>query len=99
VIVGYAKLHLGQDEEAVTWLQRSIDTNRNFSPSHLNLAAGLAHLGRLTEARAAVQVGLDIEPSFTIARCRASLPSDNVLYLAQFERILDGMRKAGVPEE
>jgi tetratricopeptide (TPR) repeat protein len=97
-IVGYSKLHLGLDEEAVAWLQRSIDTNRNFSPSHLNLAAGWAHLGRLKEARAAVQAGLDLEPSFTIARCRASLPTDNALYLAQFERIFDGMRKAGVPE-
>jgi tetratricopeptide (TPR) repeat protein len=98
-IVGYSKLHLGQYEEAVAWLQRSIETNRNFSPTHLNIAAGLAHLGRLKEARAAVQAGLDLEPSFTIARCRASLPSDNWLYLAQFERIFDGMRKAGVPEE
>jgi TolB-like protein/class 3 adenylate cyclase len=97
-IVGYSKLHLGLDEEAVVWLQRSIDTNRNFSPSHLNLAAGLAHLGRLKEGRAAVRAGLDLEPSFTIARCRASLPSDNALYLAQFERIFDGMRKVGVPE-
>ena len=81
-IVGYSKLHLGQYEEAVAWLQRSIETNRNFSPAHLNIAAGLAHLGRLKEARAAVQAGLDLEPSFTIARCRASLPSDNELYLA-----------------
>ena len=46
-----------------------------------------------------MQTGLDLEPTFTIARCRASLPSDNRLYLAQFERIFDGMRKAGVPEE
>jgi TolB-like protein/class 3 adenylate cyclase len=98
-IAGYSKLHLGLDEEAVAWLQRSVDTNRNFSPSHLNLAAGLAHLGRLKEARAAVQVGLDLEPSFTIARCRASLASDNPLYLTQFEHIFDGMRKAGVPEQ
>jgi hypothetical protein len=91
-------LHLGKDEEAVAWLRRSIETNRNFSPAYLNLAAGLAHLGRSQEARAAVQAGLDIEPSFTIARCRASAPSDNALFLAQFERVLDGMRTAGVPE-
>ena len=98
-IIGYSKLHFGQDEEAAAWLRRSIETNRNFSPAHLNLAAALAHLGRPKEAQAAVQAGLDLEPSFTIARCRASLPSDNARFLAQFERVFDGMRKAGVPEE
>ena len=33
-----------------------------------------------------------------ISRFRGSPPSDNPTYLAQRERIYDGMRKAGVPE-
>ena len=35
---------------------------------------------------------------FTIHRYRSGAPGDNVIYLAQRERIYDGMRKAGVPE-
>ena len=58
----------------------------------------LAHLGRLDEARAAAQAGLALNPTFTIRRFRAGAPSDNPTYLAQRERIYDGMRKAGVPE-
>jgi len=43
-------------------------------------------------------VGLALDPSFTIRRFRASSPSDNPTYLAGRERILEGMRTAGVPE-
>ena len=36
------------------------------------LAAALAQLGRLDEARSAVKAGIAINPSFTIARARAN---------------------------
>jgi len=73
--------------------------NRNYPLAHFWLAAALAHLGRLDDARAASQAGLATNPTFTIARNRAGATSDNPTYLAQRERLLDGMRKAGVPEE
>ena len=95
---GFAKLSLGRDEEAAVWLLRSIDANRNHPTSHFFLAAAQAHLGRMSEARAAVQAGLALNPTFTIRRFRAGAFSDNPTYLAQRERIYDGMRKAGVPE-
>jgi tetratricopeptide (TPR) repeat protein len=95
---GLPKLFLGRDEEAVAWLRHAIETNRNYPPAHLWLAAALAHLIRLEEARAAAQVGLALNPSFTIARYRAGAPSDHPIFLAQRERIFEGMRKAGVAE-
>jgi tetratricopeptide (TPR) repeat protein len=98
-VAGIAKLVLCRDEEAITWLRRAIEANRNYPMAHLWLAAALAHLGRLTEARGAAQAGLALHPSFTIARLRAGVSSDNPIYLAQRERLLDGMRKAEVPEE
>jgi len=96
---GFAKLVLGRDEEAAIWLLRSIDANRNHPLSHFLLAAAQAHLGRMSEAQAAVQAGLALNPIFTIRRFRAGAFSDNPTYLARRERIYDGMRKAGVPEE
>ena len=98
-IVGFAKLVLGRDEEAVAWLLRSIDANRNNPSAHFFLAAAQAHLGRMSEAQAAVQAGLALNPTFTIRLFRAGAFSDNPTYLAQRERFYDGMRKAGVPEE
>jgi tetratricopeptide (TPR) repeat protein len=69
---GTSKLHLAQDEEAVTWFRRAIEANRNFAFTHLSLAAALAHLGRIDEARTAAKIGLTLEQSFTtIGRFRA----------------------------
>jgi TolB-like protein/class 3 adenylate cyclase/tetratricopeptide (TPR) repeat protein len=96
--VGYAKLQLGDDAEAVAWLRRSIEANRNFPLAHFNLAAALALLGRLDEARAAAQAGLGLNPTFTVRRFRAGAVSNNPTILAERERILEGMRIAGVPE-
>jgi len=66
---------------------------------HFFLAAALARLGRLDEARSAVQAGATLNPTFTVSRFCAGAPSDNPTFLAQRERILEGMRKAGVPEK
>ena len=95
---GTSKLHLAQDEEAVTWFRRAIEANRNFAFTHLSLGAALAHLRRVDEARVAAHAGLALEPSFTIGRFRAGARSDNPRYLTGRERIYDGMRAAGIPE-
>jgi len=98
-VAGAAKHLLGRDEEAVAWLRRSIEANRNFRNAHLFLAAALAQLGRLDEARAAVQATLTLDPIFTIRRLHAAAWGDNPTYLVQRERVYDGLRKAGLPEE
>jgi tetratricopeptide (TPR) repeat protein len=98
---GSAKLHLRSYEEAVGLFRRAIEANRNNPPAYLNLAAALAQLGRLDEARSAVRAGLALNPTYTISRRRASWTSqsDDPTYLAQLEPIVEGLRKAGVPEQ
>jgi TolB-like protein/class 3 adenylate cyclase len=98
MIVGIAKMQLNADTEALAWLRRSIEANRNFPLAHFHLAAALALVGSLDEARAAAQVGLALDPSFTIHRYRDGASSDNPRYLAKRERVYQGMRLAGVPE-
>jgi TolB-like protein len=95
---GWAKILLGADAEAVGWLRRSIEANRNFPITHFQLAGALALLGSLDEARTAAQAGLTLDPSFTIRRFRATTSSSNPNYLAGRERCCEGMRKAGIPE-
>ena len=92
------KLNLGAYAESAQWARRSIEANRNLPLAHFWLGAALAQLGRLDEARQAIQPGLALAPGFTIARYRAGVQSDHPTYLAQRERIIEGMRKAGVPE-
>jgi class 3 adenylate cyclase/DNA-binding response OmpR family regulator/tetratricopeptide (TPR) repeat protein len=98
MFAGTAKLYLGKDDEAVNWLRRSIEINRNLADSHFLLAAALARLGRLQEARSEVQAGLGINPSFTIARFCAGAFTDYPNVVAGRERVIDGLREAGVPE-
>jgi tetratricopeptide (TPR) repeat protein len=96
---GAAKLHLRADEEAVAWLGRSIESDRNWPLAHFFLAAALANLGRLEEARAATQAGLALDPTFTIRRFQLGAASDNPRFMSSREHFYAGMRKAGIPEQ
>jgi TolB-like protein/class 3 adenylate cyclase len=97
--LGRAKIQLGAETEAVDWLRRSIEANRNFPLAHFQLAAALGLLGALDEARAAAKAGLTLDPGFTIRRFNAAAKSsDDLTYLAGLERVSQGMRLAGVPE-
>jgi Flp pilus assembly protein TadD len=81
--------------------RRAIEANRNYPPAYFNLAAALAQLGRLDEARSTARTLLALDPNFTISRARAAWTamSDDPRCLAGVERQLYGLRKAGMPEE
>jgi tetratricopeptide (TPR) repeat protein len=87
---GAAKMTLGDEEEAVALFRRSIENNRTIPLTHFFLAATLANLGKLDEARAEAQAGLALDPGFSIGRLRRSGQGGEFLE--------GGMRKAGVPE-
>ena len=97
---GVAELRLGRYEEAVAWFGRALEANRNWPTAYFQLAAALAQLDRLDEARSAVKAGLALNPTYTVSRRRASwtAQSDDPTYLAQLEPIFEGLNKAGVPE-
>jgi TolB-like protein len=100
-IAGIAKTLLGSWDQAVVWFRWSIEANRNHPSAHFVLASALAQLGRLDEAHSAVRVGLALNPAFSISRARAAWTamSDGRTFLVQLERLLEGLRKAGVPEQ
>jgi TolB-like protein len=95
---GLAAFLLGADAEAVDWLRHSLEANRNYPIAHFFLAAALAQVGELSEARASVQGGLALNPSFSIRRFRNNSPSNHPAYLALRERLYEALRTAGVPE-
>jgi TolB-like protein/class 3 adenylate cyclase len=99
LFVGLAKFWHGADAEAIVWLRRSLEANRNHPLAYFNLAAALAQVGELDEARGKARAGLALHPSFSIRRYRTNSPSNNPVYLAGRERVYEGLRMAGVPEE
>jgi TolB-like protein/class 3 adenylate cyclase/tetratricopeptide (TPR) repeat protein len=96
--MGFAKLHLDADAEALGWFRRSIEANRNIPLAHFSLAAVLALLGSIDQAKSAAKAGLALDPSFSLRRFRDSVASDNPNYLAGRERFYQGLRIAGVPD-
>ncbi len=97
-IQGFAKLHLGADQEAAELFRKSIDTSRNYPLNHFYNASALAHLGRQSEAEAEIKAGLELVPTFTLARFHAGAESDNPVFLSQRERVIEGLQKAVAPQ-
>ena len=95
---GVAYLHTGRDEEAIDWLVRAVDSNPKSAFNHLFLASALGNARRIEEARAQVAQLQQLHPGFTLAHFRAREPSDTPLFLAQRQRVYEGLRRAGMPE-
>ena len=89
-----ARISLGQIDEAVAALNRRLERNPNSETSYALLASCYGQLGRFEEARAAWAEVLRISPNFSIERRRHILPFKNP---DDFERRVEGMRKAGLP--
>jgi tetratricopeptide (TPR) repeat protein len=99
VIVGLAKSVRGRPQEAIRWLRRSMESNRNYPLCRFLLAAALADVGQTDEARIEAGAGLMLDPQFTIARFRAIAWSDNPTYVAGLTRVINSMLSANVPEK
>jgi TolB-like protein/cytochrome c-type biogenesis protein CcmH/NrfG len=96
--IALSKLHLRAYEDALGVYRHSVELNPNYPTARFYLAATLAELGRLDEAKTELRAGLALNPGFTLRRYRAGAQSDNPVFLRGRERIIEDMRKAGVPE-
>ena len=96
--IALAKRYLGDYEAALSLYRRAKELNPNYPTGRFNMAAVLVELGRLDEARAEAQAGLALNPGFTLRRYRDGAQSDNPVFLKGRARIIEDMRKAGVPE-
>jgi adenylate cyclase len=92
-LLGLAYLVAGRYEEALAPLKKVLTLNPNFYLSRINLAICYAELGRLEEARAEAAEVLRLNPNFSLERARQNLAFKDP---ADIERILDGLRKAGL---
>jgi adenylate cyclase len=83
-------------EEAVEVGRRSWSLNRNWPHGLRYVVAGLAQLGRIEEAQAALAELklMDANLEFSASVVRRTWPNP-----ADVDHLLDGLRKAGMPEE
>ncbi len=90
-----AEFGAGHYKQSAEWARKTVETTPEFPAAWRYLAASLAFLGRMEEARAAKDQLLRVMPHENLRLVRAALPSVN---RDRMERFVDGMRKAGVPE-
>lgn len=90
-----AMFQLGRYEEAVVFLKRRLVRNPATDISRVLLAASYGHLGRFAEARGEWEEVFRINPDYSLEHRRKVLPYKNP---ADFERMVDGLRKAGLTE-
>jgi TolB-like protein/class 3 adenylate cyclase len=82
---------MGRPADVVATVQRM----QNPVEGRRLLAANLAHLGRIEEARVVAQELLKTHPDFTISRWADRPPYRD---RAVLERFIEGLRKAGLPD-
>jgi adenylate cyclase len=90
-----AEFGAGRYEKAIEWAKKTVEATPDFPAPWRYLAASLAHLGRMEEAKAAKEQLLRVMPHENLRLVRAALPSVDEDRMGRFE---DGLRKAGVPE-
>jgi tetratricopeptide (TPR) repeat protein len=86
---------LGQFEDATVLLKRRLLRDPKSDISRVLLAACYGHLGRVVDARAEWAAALRINPEYSLEHRRRVLPYKDP---GAFERIVEGLRKAGLPE-
>lgn len=86
---------VGRYEEQVEWAEKMIEAAPDHPSGWRMLAAGHGLLGRHAEAQAAVKGLLRVVPHFTIKLAKTAMVGIKDQDLV---RLLDGLRKAGLPE-
>jgi adenylate cyclase len=93
-MLAQAHFSLGQYEKAEGRLLERIARNPETDASRMLLAACYGHMGRSEEARTVWAELLRVNPSFSVAQRARVLPYKDP---ADFQRIIDGLAKAGLP--
>jgi tetratricopeptide (TPR) repeat protein len=85
-----AEMGLGHFDAAIDLIRQSIDAGYRAMYTYKELAAAYALAGKMEDAKTALAEALRLDPTLTVKRA-ASTNSVPV--------VLEGLRKAGMPEE
>ena len=96
----HANTHLARDAQAIDWCLKSMATGKTFWFAYVDLASAYAWRGQNAEAAAAVADLLKLRPGYTVQQLTQEGWgfSDNPTFRKEYQRIIEGARKAGLPE-
>ena len=95
-LVGYnmAAFAAGEYEDVIDNATKSIRLNPEYPAPYRQRAAALAMVERLDDARKDIERVLELIPGNTIEEVR-----EQASYFPNLDRFLEGLRRAGLPEE
>jgi tetratricopeptide (TPR) repeat protein len=94
-IAGLAHLFGGRPDKALELAKRSAALYLDWDTTYWVLVPAYVQLDCVAEARAALAMLVSLSPGLTVSGARQRLPLRNP---ASLEMILDGLRKAGLPD-
>ena len=100
-VLCHANTHLARDAQAIDWCLKSIATGKTFWFAYVDLASAYAWRGQNAEAAAAVAELLKLRPGYTVQTAGAGRISNSPTIqpsARSIQRIVEGARKAGLPE-
>ncbi len=92
--LAFGHFHRGRYEDALAAGRKAVQASPGFSIAYVTLAAPLAKLGRIDEAKAAAVKLLELQPSFRYGRHFAGVATASDLAAA----LGDALRQIGLPE-
>ena len=97
--ISWCYLLLGDDNAAVDWGLKGRSANPNYPPVNVGLAAAYALLGDMKNAHASLADALRLNPHLSIRLLQEWGDSPDPAYVKLAQRMYDGLRKAGLPEQ
>jgi adenylate cyclase len=99
-VLCHTNTHLARDAQAIEWCLKSLATGKTFYFAYVDLASAYAWRGQNAEAAAVVAELLKLRPGFTVQTLvqEGAGTSDNPAFRKEFQRIVEGARRAGLPE-
>jgi adenylate cyclase len=104
---GKASAYFGltQYDHAIEWARRAIAINPNYPAAHRDLIAALALTRQDADAHEALQRYLALHPigpgtiaAWKVLEAQFSNPNTDPRFLEMWDRMIEGLRKAGMPE-
>ena len=93
--MGMAHMYLGHHAEALRWAKQSFARNTKDAVSMRNLAAAYAYVGNVEEARNLMGQVLQLDPGVRLSHMKDRIATRRH---EDFEKYIDGLRLAGMPE-
>ena len=91
----FSLMLLNDYEGAIEWGRKGIRDNAKMFWPYVQVASALGHLGRIEEAKRVVADLLQVKPDFSMPTIDQTV---KLKYAADREHLLDGLRKAGLPD-